>query len=68
MKKELKLNGMTCPACKAIVEDICGDYSEITSVNADVTKNTLTVEFNESFDLTPLKKEIESETKFKLEL
>ena len=68
MKKELKLTGMTCPACKAIIEDICSDYSEIPAANADIKAATLTLEHKAGFDMTQLKNEIESEGDFKLTL
>jgi len=68
MKRKLMITGMTCSACKAIIEDICGDYSEITSAVADVKGESLTLVFDESISLEALKKEIESEGDFKLTL
>ena len=68
MKKEFKLTGITCSACKAIVEDICGDYRKISSATADVKKGSLLIEYTEGLDFQSLKEEIESEGDFVLEL
>lgn len=39
--KTIKIAGMTCPACKMLIEDICSDFSTISKATVDVKKGTL---------------------------
>lgn len=68
MKKKLKISGMHCPACKALIEDVCGDFDAITSATVDVKKEVLVIECGDSFDLTELKTELESTGPYKVTL
>lgn len=68
MKKELKISGMHCSACKALIEDVCSDYDKITSATVDVKKEILQIECADSFDLSKLQKEIESTGPYKVNL
>lgn len=59
MKKIIKIKGMTCPACKALIEDVCSDFDQITSAVVDQKAGTLTVEAADGFDLATLYDEIQ---------
>ena len=66
MKKEIEIKGMTCPACKALVEDVCSDFSEVNTATVDLKKGTLLVDVDEKFDFKSLKEEIESAGSYKV--
>lgn len=60
MKKivEFKIEGMHCPGCNQLIEDICEDWNTKIKFN----QNIATLEFEESkIDLLELIKEIERE-------
>ena len=44
MKTELKIEGIHCSGCKGLIEDICGDFDEITSADLNVESATLRLE------------------------
>lgn len=67
MKKELNIRGMHCPACKALIEDVCSDYDEIESAVVVLKKETLSITANNSLDLRVLQSEIESIGPYKIE-
>ena len=60
MKKTYRIKGMHCPACKALIEDICNDFDEIDSADVDVKKETLSILANDSLNEASLIAEIES--------
>lgn len=66
MKTILKIEGLHCASCKAVIEDIAGDFPEIKSANVDVAGGTATVEHEEKFDMSRFTKEIDSLGQYKI--
>lgn len=60
MKTKLKIEGFHCKSCKMLVEDVCSDFSEITSVQINEKNGDISIEHGSDFDLSSFKKEIES--------
>lgn len=58
---------MTCPSCKAIIEDIATDFPEIKSCEVSLESGIGNLEYNEKFDLDKFKSEIENIGKYELE-
>ena len=68
MNTKIKVEGFHCKSCKMLVEDICSDFSEIKSCDVDVKTGDVTLVHEDSFDITRLKKEIESLGGYKVRL
>ncbi len=56
----MRIQGMHCTSCKALIEDVCGELPGVTSCDVDVTAGTATLEHEESFDIEGAAKEIET--------
>ena len=65
-KTVLKIQGLHCASCKAVIEDIATEFPEIKSANVDVAGGTATVEHDESFDITKFVKEINNMGQYKV--
>lgn len=68
MKTSITIRGTHCKACKVLIEDVCGDFKEITSCSVDFTTGKTDIEHTEQLNWENLKKEIESTGDYKVEL
>lgn len=66
MKTILKIEGLHCASCKAVIEDIAGDFPEIKSANVDVAGGTAVIEHDEKFDLAKFVQEINNIGQYKV--
>ena len=66
-KTTIIVKGTHCPACKAVIEDICKDSKGVKSYNVDYKSGKTEIEHEDNFDLNLFKKEIESLGKYKVE-
>jgi len=66
MKTTLRINGTHCKACKALIEDICGDFKEIASCSVDYATGKTEIEHTEGLQWKALTKEIESVGNYKV--
>ena len=60
MKTIFTVKGTHCPACKALIEDICRDIPGVTSCTVDLKTGKTVVEHGKPIGLSLFKKEIES--------
>ena len=58
MRTILKIEGLHCASCKAVIEDIASDFPDIGSANVDVAGGTAAVEHEDGFDLGRFAEEI----------
>ena len=56
-----------CPACKALIEDVCKDIKGVKSCNVDYKSGKTEIEHDNNFDFNLFKKEIASLGKYKIE-
>ncbi len=67
MKKTLKIQGMHCASCKAVIEDVARETKGVKDCTVDAAKGTATVEYEGSVDWQALKKEIERLGNYKVQ-
>lgn len=66
-KMTLKVEGMHCPSCEALIQDVLSDDSGVKSSKADYKKGEVVVEFDEKkTDLGKIKNAIEKEAGHKV--
>lgn len=66
-KIALKVGGMHCPSCEALIQDILGEDSGIKRSKADYKKGEVEVEFDEKkTSLGKIKDAIETEAGYKV--
>ena len=58
MITKIKISGMHCHSCAALIKDVCSDIKGIKSCQVDFASGEGTVEHEDSDDLNELKKEI----------
>jgi copper chaperone CopZ len=68
MKRDIIVEGMTCHACKMLIEDVCEDFPEISSAVVDLESGMLSIDVIDGFDLNLLKNEMESVGDFAITL
>jgi cation transport ATPase len=68
MQTIVTIKGTHCPACKALIEDVCGDFQEIQSCSVDFKTGRTEIEHSEKLDWNKFRQEIESLGAYKLEL
>lgn len=59
MRTDLKIKGMHCGSCRALIEDVCLEITGVKSCSVDVAAGTAAIEHDESVDVTRLAREIE---------
>jgi len=64
MKTTATIQGTHCPACTALIKDICSDFSAIASCSVDYATGRMELEHTEDLSLDDLKKEIETIGKY----
>ncbi|HIH05344.1 TPA: heavy-metal-associated domain-containing protein [Candidatus Woesearchaeota archaeon] len=67
MKKAFRVKGTHCRACKALIEDVCGDILGVKRCTVDFGTGNMVVEYEGKPDWNALKKEIESLGKYTVE-
>ena len=67
MKIQFKVTGMTCNACKAVIEDVATDFPEITHCTVEVASGKGSLEFKDGFDPNLFKNAIDTVGEYKLE-
>ena len=68
MKTTITINGTHCKACKALIENVCGDFKEITSCSVDYETGKTDIEHTEQLQWDDFKKEIENVGGYTVEL
>ncbi len=58
MTTTLKITGMHCASCKALIEDVCGEVKGVRSCTVDPDTGIATVDHDETLDPALLAKEI----------
>ena len=66
MKTTIAIEGTHCPACKALIEDICSDFSEINTCVVDYKTGQTEIEHDVALNWTALKTEIENAGAYKI--
>lgn len=66
MTTKFTVLGMHCASCKGLIEDVCKDVQGVSSCEVDTQTTTLTVAHEDAFDLSVLKKEIDSLGEFQI--
>ena len=56
----LKITGMHCASCKALIEDVVGDVPGVRSCTVDAAAGTASVEHDDALDTAVLVKEIKN--------
>jgi len=59
MTTTIKIDGMHCASCKALIEDVAGETPGVKSCVVDIGKGQGVIEHDERFVLSDLVKEIE---------
>ena len=57
---KLKIAGMHCASCKALIEDVCSEVPGVRSCAVDADAETASVEHDDSLDPNALVNEIRS--------
>lgn len=60
MKTEFIIKGTHCKACKALIEDVCGDIKGVKSCTVNFQTGETVVEHDKDLDWKTFKKEIEA--------
>lgn len=60
MQTIVSIPGIHCASCAAMIKDISSEFPEIKNVNVDVQTKKVTIEHEESFNLSKWKAEIET--------
>lgn len=60
MKTTVKIPGMHCHSCVALVTEVSEESSGVQSVTVDLNSKDVTLDHDESFDLATWTQEIES--------
>jgi len=55
---KLKIKGMHCASCKALVESVCRDVQGVQSCDVDVETGVATIIHDEIFEIERIKKGI----------
>lgn len=58
MKTILKIEGLHCASCKAVIEDVASEFPQIRSADVHVEVGLAKIEHEDAFDLTLFIKEI----------
>lgn len=66
-KKTFTVKGMTCHACKKIIEMTASDFPEITKCDVDFQTGNGFVEYENDFDIEKFRKEINQMGQYRLE-
>lgn len=64
----IKIEGTHCNACKALIEDVCGEIVGIKSCDVNFKTGEVKIEHNKNIDWNLLKKEIEGSGEYKVKL
>ncbi len=57
---EVSIPGIHCASCAALIKDVSSEFPEITNVAVDVESKKVTLEHDDSFDISTWKAEIEA--------
>ena len=68
MKTILKIRGMHCNSCKALIEDVCKDIPGVEGCNVDLKDGKLTLTHKTQSEIQKAKQEIESLGRYKVAL
>ncbi|QQG38657.1 MAG: heavy-metal-associated domain-containing protein [Candidatus Woesearchaeota archaeon] len=68
MKKIFTVEGTHCPACKALIEDVCKDINGVKSCSVDFKTGKTIIKYDEKLDLNLVKREIEALGGYKVEV
>jgi len=55
----LKIQGMHCASCKALIEDVCQEIPGVTACNVDIASNIAKIEHDSSVSPDTIRHEIE---------
>lgn len=67
MQTNIKITGMHCDSCKALIEDVASEVQGVQSCTVDRATGKGVIEHDPSFDFATFAKEIESLDKYKVE-
>ena len=65
MKTTLKIKGMHCNSCKALIEEVCKDVPGIESCSVDLAEEKAILTHKTPADVQKVKKEIEALCRYK---
>ena len=65
--KQFTVRGMTCVACKKLIEMVAGDYPQIKTCDVDYKTGHGVLEYEDGFDPGQFRNEINNEGKYTLE-
>ena len=68
MKKIIMIKGTHCTSCKALIEEVCKEVSNVTSCEVDYKTGKTVIEYKDSVDWNLIKKEIEKLGEYKVNL
>ena len=60
MKTTVRIPGIHCASCAALIKDVSSEFSTIKNVSVDLKTKKVTLEHEEGFDQGKWKKEIEA--------
>lgn len=66
MKTILKIKGMHCISCKALIEDVCKDVAGVESCSVDLSAEKATLIHGTPGEIKKVKKEIEALGRYKV--
>lgn len=59
MTQEIMIQGIHCPSCKLLIEDVCSEFPEIKSCTVDYMTGKAVIDYDASLDWQKLKTHIE---------
>lgn len=60
MQTKIKVTGMHCSSCKALIEDVASDVTGVQSCTIDPATGNGTIEHDETFDFNSFVNELKS--------
>lgn len=64
---KLKITGMHCASCKALIEDVCRDVPGVSSCEVNLESGVAAILHDDSADMEVVKKEIGGLGEYKVE-
>ena len=60
MKKTVRIPGIHCAGCAALIKDVSADFPSIQSIDVDLDTKLVTMDHDASFSMDQWKQEIEA--------
>ncbi|OGJ56068.1 hypothetical protein A2706_01950 [Candidatus Peribacteria bacterium RIFCSPHIGHO2_01_FULL_51_35] len=60
MKTTVRIPGIHCASCAALIKDVSSEFRSIQSIDVDLDQKTVTMDHDESFAMDAWKQEIEA--------